>query len=134
MRLADMYRREGFHFNLGPRRYDDRIPILGQMIYQKRFKCMRSCPQTFEQIRDYRWEDITPAQRAKGVDPPEKPLKKNEHLVDCSQYVCSRWTRPLHPSELRPTLTFDQELRKAIRLDQRRKRMKFGTSDLGMAM
>lgn len=134
MRLSDMYRREGFHFNLGPRRYDDRIPMLGQLIYQKRFKVMRSCPMTFEQIRDYRWEDITPAQRAKGVDPPEKPLKKNEHLVDCSQYVSSRWTRPLHPVVIRPDLTFDQELRKAIRKDQRRKRAKFGSSDLGMAM
>lgn len=121
MKLSDQYRREGFHFNLGPRMPKDRIPMLGQLIYLKRFVVMKSCPMTYEQIRDYRWEDITPAQRAKGIDPPEKPLKKNEHLVDCSQYISSRWARPMHIAPPTRPDTFSDEARRIIRKNVKRR-------------
>lgn len=94
MALSDQYRRLGFNFQLGASRNDDRIPALGQLIHLGRFKVTSDCPQTYERIKDYRWQDLTPQQRTKGVDAPEKPLKKNTHLVDCAQYICSRYVPP----------------------------------------
>lgn len=115
MRLSDQYRRLGFNFNLGPRMEADRIPMLGQLIYLNRFKVMRSLTQTTEQIGNYRWQDITPAQRAKGEDPPEKALKKDVDLVDCAQYLSSRWTKPLHRPPPEIARTFSDEIHKLVR-------------------
>jgi hypothetical protein len=70
------------HFQHGPKQHKDRIPALGQLIHTKRFVLTTECPMTYEAIKGYRWEDITPAQRSKGVDPREAPLKKDDHLVD----------------------------------------------------
>jgi PBSX family phage terminase large subunit len=95
MTLADQYRRLGFNFQLGPSRDKDKIPMLGQLIELGRFKLTTDCPQTFEAIKDYRWEDITPHMRRKGADAPEKPLKKNDHLPNCGQYLSSRWVAPM---------------------------------------
>lgn len=118
MQLSDQYRRLGFNFELGPSKHNDRIPMLGQLIFLNRFKVTTDCPRTFEQIRDYRWADLTPAQRAKGEDAPEKPLKKNSHLVDCAQYVASRYIAPpkveYHPDES-DAQAHGREVRAAIR-------------------
>lgn len=120
MVLADMYRRAGFQFDLGPRMHKDRIPALGQMIHLRRFVLTRNCPQTYEQIKNYKWEDITPAMRAKGVDAPEKPVKRNDHLVDCAQYLCSRWVPPQRVKpEDRPE-TFSQKMNRIAREKNRR--------------
>jgi len=97
-RLEDAYRRLGFRFQHGAKFHKDRIPALGQLIHQRKFVLTKDCPMTFDQIRDYRWEDITPVQRAKGYQPEdgvERPVKVNDHLVDCAQYLASRWSRPL---------------------------------------
>lgn len=109
MKLSDQYRRLGYNFNLGPKSHADRIPALGQMIYLRRFVITENCPVTFEQIRDYRWEDITPAQRAKGVTPREAPLKKDDHLVDCAQYLSSRWIKPVR---FEPVYEDDDDIRR----------------------
>lgn len=132
MALQDQYRRLGFNFHLGPRTHEERIPMLGQMIALGRFKVTTACPMTFEQIREYRWADITPAQRARGEDPPERPHKKNEHLVDCAQYLCSRYiTTP--KGIIVPERSFSDELRMSVRHHQRNK-MRPGNTEgvLGM--
>lgn len=95
MMLSDQYRRLGFNFNLGPRTHKERIPMLAQMIATGRFVLTKNCPQAYEQIKNYRWEDITPAARAKGADPQERPLTVDDHLVDCAQYLCSRFVNPI---------------------------------------
>lgn len=89
MGLDDQYRRLGYNFELGPRRIDDRLPALGQLIHTERFKVTTDCPQLFEQIRQYRWEDLTPLQRDKGRN--AAPLKRNVDLVDAAQYLASRY-------------------------------------------
>lgn len=123
MTLHDIYRRLGYYFNNGPRHYRDRIPMLGNLIEQKRFVVTRACPQTYEQIKNYKWEDMTPAQRAKGLDPREVPVKRDDHLVDCAQYLASRWLRP--PKSLdksRPEQTFSDEVWDAVRKQNRQRR------------
>lgn len=118
MQLSTQYARLGFNFELGPSRHDDRIPALGQLIFQGRFKLTTDCPRAFEQIRDYRWMDLTPAQRSKGEDATEKPLKKNSHLVDCAQYIASRYNAPPkveYRANRTPQEEYADEVRKAIR-------------------
>lgn len=95
MSRHSQYQRLGFNFNLGPKTYPERIPALGSLILQNRFVVTKDCPMTYEAIKDYKWADLTPAQRAKGEDPREVPVKKNDHLVDCAQYLSSRWIKPL---------------------------------------
>lgn len=138
MTLADQYRRLGYRFQLGPKEHKVRIPALGQLITQGRFVVTKACPRTYEAIRDYRWEDLTPAQRTRGVDPREQPLKKNDHLVDCAQYLAARWIKPTivtpAPAE-DPHAEFSAQARRAIRKQlrtaQRKKRRGAAAHDLG---
>jgi PBSX family phage terminase large subunit len=98
MSLEDQYRRLRYSFQHGAKDHSVRIPALGQLIHNQQFVVTRDCPQIFEQLRDYRWEDLTPQQRARGYsdeDRPERPVKVNDHLVDCAQYLASRWMKPL---------------------------------------
>jgi PBSX family phage terminase large subunit len=134
MSLQDQYRRLGFNFTLGPRRHVDRIPMLGQLIHMKRFKVTRNCPQAYEQIKNYKWEEITPAMRTKGVDPPERPLKKDDHLVDCAQYLSSRWVRPMAPRARPREETFSQEVYRTIRKNLREKRIAHPSHDIGVVV
>lgn len=132
MSLADQYRRLGYQFQLGPRQHKDRIPMLGQMIHLRRFVLTTNCPQTYEQIRDYRWEDITPAQRARDIDPKETPVKKNEHLVDCAQYLCSRWVQPIRFEPSISTEDFSSRAHKLIRKNLAEKRQLTAAHDTGV--
>lgn len=127
MGLDAQYARLGFHFQLGPKRPQDRIPMLGQLISNFRFKVTKDCPRTYEAIKNYQWVDLTPAQRARGEDPPDKPLKKDTHLVECAQYVSSRMVpamkdaRPI-PVDLSEREYFSREVVQNIRKQQRSQR------------
>lgn len=131
MALHTQYARMGFNFQLGPKQHKDRIPMLGQMIHAGRFVVTSDCPQTYESIKNYKWEDISPTQRAKGIDPPERPLKKNDHLVDCAQYLASRWVKPMKDVIPKAPETLDDELRAAIRKQVRGRRLRPQNHDLG---
>jgi PBSX family phage terminase large subunit len=120
MTLHDQYRKLGYSFQLGPSKHSDRIPSLGQLIFLRRFVVTKDCPLTYEQIKEYRWKDLTPSQRARGEDAPETPLKKNSHLVDCAQYIASRRMAPpkidaTSGEDDRPVNETDAEIREAIR-------------------
>jgi hypothetical protein len=133
LQLDDQYRKLGYHFNLGPKRYEDRIPMLGLLIAQKRFRLTRNCPQTYEQIKNYKWEDMTPAMKARNLEAPEKPHKKDDHLVDCAQYLASRWVAPM---KLDPRFphddTFSDEAHRIIRRNLMKKRRNSRTSSVGV--
>lgn len=134
--LQDQYRRLGFSFQLGPSRHADRIPMLGQMISLGRFKLTKNCPQTYEAIKNYKWEDVTPAQRSKGVDPKETPLKKDDHLVDCAQYLSSRWVSPMRPDPDHGVEDFTRRVNRLTKRALMRKRIggSAHSSDLGNVM
>lgn len=133
MALSDQYRRLGFNFEQGPRLIEDRLPMLGRLIVEGRFKVAADCPQMYEQLRDYKWEDLSPAQRQKGSEP--KPLKKNVHLVDCAQYVASRYiSQPLVLPSDDPEddkAAFQHEVRAAIRKQILESRTATTNHDLG---
>lgn len=132
MQLQSQYARLGFNFNLGAKDHKVRIPALGQLIHSKQFVVTKNCPMTYEQIKDYKWEDLSPAMRARGIDAPERPVKRNEHLVDCAQYVASRWVRPtLNTGEIKPADSFAAEVSLNIRKQINRKRLPGYDHDLG---
>ena len=131
MMLSDQYGRLGFYFDLGPRRHADRIPMLQQLITLRRFKVTENAMQTYEQIKNYRWEDITPAARAKGEDPKETPHKENDHLVDCAQYLASRWVSPRRSELPLEAETFSSRAQKTIRKQLAEKRLWTPNNELG---
>lgn len=123
MSLESQFNRYGFHFQMGPIRYQDRLPMLGQLIHQKRFVVTRDCPETYEQIKNYRWKDLTPQQRSQGVESSTEPVKAKDHLVDCAQYVCSRYVAPPRLNRLeRPDASeFNTEVWRGVRAKIRSK-------------
>ena len=130
--LSDQYARLGFRFQLGPSNVDDRVTSLGQLIHQGRFKCTTECPRLYEQLLNYRWEDLTPMQVAKGRE--AKPLKKDVDLVDAAQYVISNY---VPPPKVKPRMSAEQqqtsEIHNAIRKQRRKRKSERGrsTHDLG---
>lgn len=112
--LSDIYRRNGFSFEQGPRPIEQRLWPLGEMIANGRFKATTDCPQLAAQIGSYRYEDLTPVQREKGREP--KPLKKDVDIVDAAQYIASRYVAP---PKIAPNRTDEaqhaHEIRTAIR-------------------
>jgi hypothetical protein len=134
MQMHDMYRRQGFTFATGPVRYEDRIPALGALIEQGRLYASDRCPMFFEQVQNYRWTDLTPAARMGKRAAPETPVKKDEHLVDCGQYLASRLVvarpgkRP--PDDLTPRELFSQEAVTQIKKNLSDKRMPYGNMEV----
>ncbi|MGZ6570460.1 MAG: phage terminase large subunit [Solirubrobacteraceae bacterium] len=123
--LSSAYSKLGFHFNLGASRDGDRIGALAHLIHLRRFVVSREkCPKTFEAIQNYQWKDLTPAQRASGETPPDKPLKKNDHLVNAAQFLAGR-EAPMTPLHRRNApQDFNAEIHQAIRKQLRVKRGK----------
>lgn len=132
MSLQDQYRRLGYNFQLGPSAHKARIPMLGQLITLQRFVVTENCMQTYEAIKDYRWEDMSPAMKKKGADPKDTPLKKDDHLVDCAQYLSSRWVQPLSVKPPPPDETFSTRASKTIRKNLAEKRQVVPYNELGM--
>jgi hypothetical protein len=93
--LHAQYRRRGFLFQNGPSKHADRIPMLGHLVKNRRFKATKATPIFFDQMQAYRWEDLTATMRTKlGTHAeeygPEKPVKVFDDLVDPAQYLSSR--------------------------------------------
>lgn len=121
--LQTAYAKMGFSFSLGASDEDTRIWSLAHLIHNRRFVVTEDCPMTFEAIRDYQWKDLSPAQKASGEHPKQKPLKKNDHLVNCAQFLSgrdvpmSKIPKPLHPD------SFQDEIHRTIRKQLNRKRL-----------
>jgi len=134
--LHDIYRKLGFNFASGPRRYPDRLPVLGQAIAMGRFVLTDDCPMTFDQIKNYRWEDLTPAMIKKGADPKETPHKTNDHLVDCSQYLAAQYLAPqkvqlVLPEPRTHLEELSQDIHRTIRRQHQRQRRARNPHGLG---
>lgn len=134
--LHDIYRRLGYNFQFGPRQHKDRIPLLGQAIASGRFVVTKDCPMTFEAIKNYRWEDLTPAMVKKGADPKETPHKENDHLVDCAQYLAANFLAPVKvqltvPAPRNELDELSQDVHATIRKQMRRKQTHRNPHGLG---
>lgn len=104
MSLERQYARKGFFFEMGPIQIEKRMPMLGELIHTNQFVITKELEQSYWQIKNYRYEDLTPAQREKGNQ--AKPLKKDVDLVDGWQYIASRRLpdpeiKPIQPGDPR---------------------------------
>lgn len=136
--LLQIYARLGFNFSIGAAHHRTRIPALQQLVHQNKFVVTPDCPITFEQMREYKWEDISPTARTRGQDPPEKPVKGNDHLVDCAQYLAGRWVQPLSPAkpkgeQLTSWEEFSRDAHRTAKRQIIRGKMGFG-NDLGVGV
>lgn len=90
IKLQDAYRRLGFNFVFGTSDEDTRIWQLGRALKLGRVVYADNCTRSIEAVRNYQYEDLTPSQRAKELDPTERVLKRNTHLVEVSQWLAGR--------------------------------------------
>lgn len=109
--LSAQYRRKGFNFNhTWPADPKDRNPMLGALVKNRRILCTRACPIFFEQMENYRWEDLTQAMKNKlGAENelygPEKVVKVNDDLVDVAQGLAAHFVPHMLPSRRRFPVT-----------------------------
>jgi len=115
----DMFRREGYSFDLGAKTHDVRVPALGELISNFSFVAQENCPQLHDQITKYRWVDLTPTQKSRGEKISEKVQKGDDHLVDCAQYGAGRYRgptgKPRPKDEVSDAELFARETREAIK-------------------
>lgn len=76
----------GLHFRGGLKHHDPRINALNAML-AKDLKLCGNCDQTIVAFQQYRWEE--PKLTSGDRDAPERPRKKDDHLVDASQYIAT---------------------------------------------
>lgn len=132
--LSQQYLRLGYNFALGAADRDTRIWQLGRLIKLHRFVVSEDLPQLTEALKNYQWKDLTPAQRARGEDPREEPLKKNTDIVEAAQFVAGRFL----PMRDRPYTPQPQSFHEEVWAQVRRDRMRDGYgervsySDLGI--
>lgn len=98
--LSDQYRRLGYYFQEGPRKIETRLTALGQLIHNRRLVVTEDCPRLNEQLKQYRWDDLTPLQLERGTAAkPKKTTQWNGEregvdLVDALQYIATRYIAP----------------------------------------
>ena len=81
----------GLHFRKGMKDYSSRINALNQFFSRNQLSISEQCPQTAIAIQQYRWEDIGAQAKHDG---PERPLKKNDHLVNAAEYLATLFAAP----------------------------------------
>ena len=103
------FRRHGLAFAAGLKNHEPRINALNGLLRNNELSIGSNSPQTMVAMQQYRWEE----QRAQGDDrdAPERPQKKDDHLVDAAQYLATRvWEgKVLTPPDPRTTEEKDLE-------------------------
>ncbi len=94
--IQHWFTKYGLHFRPGLKHHDPRINALNAMLRDS-LKVMGSCEQTIVAFQQYRWEE--PKLTSGDRDMPERPRKKDDHLVDASQYVATIITPRPRPEE-----------------------------------
>lgn len=108
----------GFHFRLGMKKYDDRINAFTQLIHNGDWVLSSSCPMSQIAVQQYRWSDLN---TARGTDGPERPHKKNDHLVNAHEYLATLFANPSRETEAPAIPSFHQEIHSTIRANLRKK-------------
>tara|TARA_R110000868_G_scaffold30259_2_gene112161 strand:+ start:1751 stop:3196 length:1446 start_codon:yes stop_codon:yes gene_type:complete len=98
----------GLHFQMGSRDYSTRINSLNQALIRGELTLMDNCPMTSVAFQQYRWASI---QLSRQTDGAERPRKKDDHLVDASQYLATLFynSRPT-AAPVKKERTMDDEI------------------------
>lgn len=102
----------GLYFQPGMKRYEDRINALNQLLTSGQFVVSSACPMTQIALQQYRWADLATNRDSDG---PERPLKKNDHLVNANEYLATLFVRESVPVEARVIPAVHEEIWGTIR-------------------
>lgn len=114
MSIGHVFARGGFVFQPGPRTHDERIPILQELVTNRQLVLSERCTKTYDALKNYQWQDMTPKAKELGLNRSEKPLKKNDHLVDATGYMGSRFLRPVVEKLRTPNYSFEEQQARRI--------------------
>jgi hypothetical protein len=81
---------------MGSKDYSTRINALNQALTRGELQLTEQCPMTAIAFQQYRWASI---QLSRDTDGQEKPRKKDDHLVDASQYLATLFYANKPPTE-----------------------------------
>lgn len=107
----------GVYFTKGLKDYDSRINALNHLLINDELVLSVDCPWTITQFQQYHWGAIN---MRRDQDPRATPHKKNDHLVDASEYLATIFMMgepaPVAPEEK----TWDDIVRDKIQQQVRR--------------
>lgn len=106
----------GLVFQNGIQDYSSRINAFGQMLKRREIVISTECPMSQIAIQQYRWSDIA---AKRGTDPPERPHKHNDHLVNACEYLATIFATARPVAETVPDKTYkehlDEDIWKAVK-------------------
>lgn len=109
------------YFQLGTKDYSSRINSLNQLLHDGELVLLDNCQQTGIAFQQYRWADLSPSAAGDGA---EKPHKKNDHLVDASQYLATIFAQsravPEQPAEQTFSDLVWERVKKQVRKPKKR--------------
>lgn len=105
------FQKHGLYFRMGLKDYQSRINALNHLLTSGQLKLMSNCGQTGYGFQNYRWANL----RGDMSDGREAPVKKDDHLVDASQYLATLfWSNFTLPAAKAPLLTEEEQTEKEI--------------------
>lgn len=110
----------GLHFQMGSKDYSTRINALNQLIVSGNLKLMKDQQMTSVAFQQYRWASLNVT---RNTDGGERPHKKDDHLVDASQYIASLFYtgKPIAPVE-KKVVTLDDEIWQQVKKQVKKQR------------
>lgn len=111
--IADYFEGYGLFFSRGAKDYETRISALNAHLSPRNLTISTNCPMSQVAYQQYQWADLSVVRDDK--DPQEKPLKKNDHLVDAAQYFFTLFTSSSVPADKNRPLDADEYIRQLVR-------------------
>lgn len=102
----------GIFFTPGAPDYNSRINAVQSHLATDKIRVMTECPMTQIAYQQYRWADLRV--ESANSDAPEKPRKKDDHLVDADQYFFTLFTQNMAPPTAARPFTWDDHIRRQI--------------------
>lgn len=81
------FRQHGLFFQQGLKHHEPRINALNGLLADNELQIQEHCASTIVAFQQYRWEEQK--LMTDDRDAPERPRKKDDHLVDASQYLAT---------------------------------------------
>jgi PBSX family phage terminase large subunit len=126
--VAQFFAERGLYFTPGAEGYTHRINALNTQLASRVASIGRNLEQTHKAYQQYRWEDLVVARADR--DQPERPRKKDDHLVDADQYFFTTFTDSYMATVEAPKpMTYEESVRQMIRNQvKQRARQRSGVS------
>lgn len=121
--VAHYLNEQGLYFQYGLRDYTSRINALNHLLVSDLLEISTECPLTAQMFTQYHWRKLAVG---RDSDAPERPAKKDDHLVDASQYLATIFAMSQAPPEAKKERSWGDEIwDKIIKTKQRQARPRY---------